>query len=332
MSVRPTRSQPAVSASAPVRPLVRLALVAVIAIGVALRIIDLSGVPSRSPDEGTYTDYASRIADQGPAAIRALVAEYEADSGRWVYPPPTRVGYAGLIALAMKISDARDPSVGAAVSCLFSSLSLVLLAWLGWRFFNPWIALCAVTFLAVLVGELGVAERAWQDAPFGFFGLLLVYLTCEIARSPRRLPLYLAFLAVGAYSVLTKETGVVAYGLCTAWVMGVLLVKERSWKAAAMLAAGGAASLAGTVLVWSVLCGGMGPAFSVLSHAARARSSPWTVLNCSGPWYQFPYLLWIVDPATAVLALVGTVVAALPRRLLDFGLLRFSWRHKTERN
>jgi hypothetical protein len=311
-----TKTQPAAGTGTVKRLVVPVALAVVIAIGVVLRIINLSGVPSRSPDEQVYTYYASRIADQGLGVTPALIAEYEGDSARWVYPPPTRIGYASLIAAAMKVSDVRDPSAGAAVSCLFSSLSLVLAVWIGLRFFNPWIALSAVTFLVVSVGELGIAQRAWQDAPFGFFGLFLAYLTCEITRSPRRLPLHLAFLAVGAYSLLIKETGVVAYGLCAAWVLGVLVVKERSWKAAALLAVGGVASLAGTVLVWSILCGGMGPALSALNHAARSRNSEWTVQNCSGPWYQFPYLLWIVGPATAALALVGAVVAALPRQLL----------------
>lgn len=306
----------AAPASVPGRSLVRIALAAAIALGIVLRVVSLDAVASRSPDEMVYTDYASRIATNGPGTIPKLVAQYASDPTRWVFPPPTRIGYVSLIAAAMKVSGVRDPSVGAAVSCLFSSLSLVLVAWIGLRFFNPWIALSAVTFLAVLVGELGIAQRAWQDAPFGFFCLFLAYLTCEITRSPRRLSLHLAFLAVGAYSLLTKETGVVAYGLCAAWVLGVLLVKERSWKAAALLAVGGVVSLAGTVLVWSILCGGIGPALSVLNHAASSRNSEWTVQNCSGPWYQFPYLLWIVGPATAALALVGTVVAALPRRLL----------------
>jgi 4-amino-4-deoxy-L-arabinose transferase-like glycosyltransferase len=311
-----TKTQPAAGAGTAKRLLVPVALAVVIVVGVALRVINLAGVASRSPDEGVYTQYASRIADQGLGVIPTLVAEYERDPGNWVYPPPTRIGHMGLVAAAMKVSGVRDESAGAAVSCLFSCLSLALLAWFGWRFFNGWIAVLAVTFLAASVGELGMAQRAWQDAPFGFFGLLLVYLTAEITRSPRRLVLYLGFFAAGVYSLLMKETGIVAYGLCGAWVLGVLLVKERSWKAAALLAVGGVASLAGTALVWSVLCSGMGPALSALNHAARSRSSEWTVLNCSGPWYQFPYLLWIVGPATAGLALAGTVVAVLPGRLL----------------
>ncbi|MGA2328522.1 MAG: hypothetical protein ABSH05_19775 [Bryobacteraceae bacterium] len=318
MKPRAVKPRPAGRTVPEGRSLVPFALAALVAIGALLRVLSfLEGVPVRSPDEYVYTDYASRIVDRGPGVIPKLVAEYESKPVDWVFPPPTRIGYVSLVAVAMQVSGVRDFSVGAAVSCLFSCLSLVLVAWFGWRFFNPWIALSAATFLGVSVGELGMAVRAWQDATFGFLGLLLAYLACEITRSPRRLRWYLAFLAAGAYSLLTKETGFIVYGLCAAWVLGVLLVKERSWKAAALLVLGGVASLAGAALVWSAVCGGLRPVLSVLGHAARSRNSDWTVQHCSGPWYQFPYLLWIVGPATAALALVGTLVPALRRRLLS---------------
>jgi hypothetical protein len=188
--------------------------------------------------------------------------------------------------------------------------------WIGLRFFNPWIALSAVTFLAFSVGELGMAQRAWQDSAFGFFGLLLAYLTCEITRSPRRLLLYPAFLAVGAYSLLTKESGVLSYGLCATWVLGVLLLKERSWKGAVLLALGGVASVAGSVLVWSLLAGGWRTALSAVNHSFRSGGGAWAAEYCSGPWYQFYYLLWLVGPVTAVLMPVGAAVAVFPRHLL----------------
>ncbi|MGC9969479.1 MAG: hypothetical protein ABSE56_02695 [Bryobacteraceae bacterium] len=313
-----TKTQPAAGTGTVKRLVVPVALAVVIAVGVVLRVINLAGVPSRSPDEKVYTRYASRIADQGLGVTPALIAEFERNPGNWVYPPPTRIGYVWLVAAAMKVSGVGDESAGAAVSCLFSCLSLALVAWFGWRFFNPWIAVFAVTFLAFSVGELGMAQRAWLDAPLGFCGLLLAYLTSEITRSPRRVLLYAAWLAAGAYSLMTKESGVLSYGLCAAWVLGVLVVKERSWKAVALLALGGVACLAGTLLVWGILANGIRPSLSALHHVLSGHSAAgsYPTQYYSGPWYQFFYLLWIVGPATAALALVGTVVAVLPRRLL----------------
>jgi len=292
----------------------RVALLGLIAIGVVLRVVNLDGVDSRSPDERAYTRYARGIVDQGPGAIPALVAQFERDPGNWAYPPPTRIGYVWLVAAAMKVGGVRDESAGAAVSCLFSCLSLALVAWFGWRFFNPWIALFATAFLAFSVGELGMAQRAWLDAPLGFLGLLLAYLTCEITRSPRRVLLYAAWLAVGAYSLLTKESAVLSCGLCALWLLGMLVVRERSWKTVALLILGGLASLAATLLVWGLLAHGIAPSLSALKHVLSGRSAAGSYPEryCSGPWFQFFYLLWIVGPATAAFALLGTVAAALP--------------------
>ncbi len=310
--------KPSTPTKAPARPgsatLLRVALLGLIAIGVVLRVVNLDGVRSRSPDERVYTHYAREIVDHGLGAIPTLIAEFERDPGNWVYPPPTRIGYVWLVAAAMNLGGVRDESAGAAVACLLSCLSLALVAWFGWRFFNPWIALFATAFLAFSVGELGMAQRAWLDAPLGFLGLLLAYLTCEIARSPRRVLLYAAWFAVGAYSLLTKESGVLSYGLCAVWVLGVLVLRERSWKAVALLILGGLASLAGTLLVWGMLAHGIAPPLSALKHVLSARSvaGSYPEQYCSGPWFQFFYLLWIVGPATAALALLGAVAAAVP--------------------
>lgn len=310
------KTKPAAVTDRPKRLLVPVALAMAIAVGFGLRIGNLASVASRSPDERQYIDYASQIADQGLGVAPRLFAEYESNSARWIYPCPSRFGHVLLFAGAMKISGVRDASAGVAVSCLFSSLSLVLVMWIGLRFFNRWIALAAVTFLAFSVGELGMAQRAWQDATFSFLGLLLTCLTCEITRSPRRLPLYPAFFAVGAYSLLTKESGVLSYGLCAVWLFGVLLWKERYWRGAFLLVLGGVASVAGCVLVWSVLAGGTATALSAVDHSFRSGGGAWAAKYCSGPWYQFYYMLWIVAPATAALALAGAVVAARPRQLL----------------
>jgi len=91
----------------------------------------------------------------------------------------------------------------------------------------------------VLGGRTRHGSTAWLDAPLGFLGLLLAYLTCEITRSPRRVLLYAAWLAVGAYSLLTKESAVLSCGLCALWLLGMLVVRERSWKTVALLILGG---------------------------------------------------------------------------------------------
>lgn len=290
---------------------------AVIVVGAALRFVHFGDVPSRSPDERVYTYFAGSIVEHGLSATPTLFAEYESESENWNYPPPTRIGHVILVAAAMNVSGIRDERAGTAVSLLFSCLSLLLVAWIGVRFFNPWVSVIAVVFLASSVGELGMARRAWQDSAFGFFGLLLVYLTCEITRNPRRYYLYPAFLAVGAYCLLTKQTGVIAYGLCALWLLGYLIFGVKWVKQAALLAAGNLISIAASIAVWSLLAGRLTVALSALNHSVHPgiRGLSYLQKCCTGPWYQFFYLLWIVGPLTAALALVGTGITLFRARL-----------------
>jgi hypothetical protein len=161
-----------------------------------------------------------------------------------------------------------------------------------------------------------MARRAWQDSTFGFCGLLLVYLTCEITAAPARKIWYAAFFATGTFAFLTKETSVLAFGFCGLWLAGVMLFQERSWKMCAGLVAGGAGSLLLAFLVWFSLAGNAAVALAAVDHSTRSGAGDWAKLYCSGPWYQFFYLLWIVGPLTAAMAAVGAltgIFANLPR-------------------
>ncbi len=248
----------------------------------------------------------------------AIFAEYERDPVRWNYPSPTRIGHLVFVAAVMKFSDVKDERAGAVVSLVSSCLSLFLIAWIGVRFFNPWVALTAVAFLASSVAELGMARRAWQDSAFGFFGLVAVYLTCEIARNPRRLWLYPLFGAVGMVNLLTKQTGLISYGICAMWLLGYLIFRLKWWQGAIWLTLAGVASIGATVGIWGALAGKTAVALSALNHSLHPGTPGLSYLEacCTGPWYQFPYLLWIVGPLPAVLALIGAAVSVVPRRLL----------------
>lgn len=290
------------------------ALTAILGAGIWLRCQHMTDVLSRSPDERTYTMYAARLADEGFGVYQELFTNFDTNPSNWIYPSPRRVGTVLLFAAMMKITGNRDGRAGAAVSWIFSIFSLLLVAWIGIRFFNPAVGLLATAFLAFSFGELGMARRAWQDTTFGFCGLLLVYLACEVAAAPRRKVLYAVFFAVGTFAILTKETAFLCFGLCGLWLAVILLFHERSWKPLIRLLLGGLVSL---LLAFAVLTALAGKASVVLASLddTFARSAAWEYLKmcCSGPWYQFFYLLWIVGPLTAVMAAVGAVVAMFGR-------------------
>ena len=287
-----------------------LALLAILAVAIFLRSQHMTDVGSRSPDERTYTAYAARLADQGFGVYRELFATYNGNPDRWIYPSPSRFGNVLLSAAVMRATGVRDGRAGAAASWLFSILSVALVAWMGLRFFNPWVALFAAALMACSFGELGMARRAWQDSTFGFCGLLMTYLGCEIGRSPRTKKLYAALFAVGAFSCLTKETAPLAYGLVLLWLAGLAL-RESSWKRVAAVAATGAASLAVALAVWIALAGDARIALASVEHSTRSAAGAWARQYCSGPWYQFPYLLWITGPLTALAALAGAAGVAV---------------------
>ncbi len=299
------------------RALAWIALAAALALGIALRLAHHSDMATRTPDERVYTHFASRIADDGFGAMPQVFAEYEADPGSWDYPAPTRIGYVATVAAVMKATGTRDATAGALVSLACSILSLFLVAWIGLRFFHPWVAASAVVFLAFSFAELGMARRAWRDLFFGVVSLMLVYVTCEISRKPRRMVWYPLFLFFGLLLLLTKENGIIAYGVCGLWLFAVVLRRERWAGGFALLLFGGVLSGLLALAVWTLLAGNMSVALSVLNHTLHASvNSTWAQQFASGPWYQFLYLLWLVGPLTAALALVGTIVVL---RRLFFG-------------
>lgn len=286
------------------------ALIAVIGLGIFLRSQHMTDVTSRSPDERVYTNNAACLVDGGVPCYRELFSAHNSDRGSWDYPSPARVSCVFLAAAVMEATGVRNPRAGAAVSWFFSILSLVLLAWLGIRFLNRWATLLAVAFLACSLSELAMARRAWQDSLFGFLGLLLVYVTCEITRAPRRKSLYFALFAVGTCSLLNKESAYVSYGICGLWLAGMMLLRERSWKLFGVLLLTGIASVAAMLGVWAIVSGGVAPAIESTMHVFYAtKRSNYDAQYCAGPWYQFFYLLWITGPLTALMALVGAVLA-----------------------
>jgi hypothetical protein len=204
----------------------------------------------------------------------------------------------------------------------------LLVARIGLRFFDPWIAAGAVTFMAFSVGELGMTRRAWQDVVFGFFCLVLIWLACEITRDPRRFSLYPLFFGMGSFTLITKETSWLCFGLCGLWVFGVWLWKERSMKGAALIAVGGAVSIGLGFAVLAALAGDASLAFSAAYLATHSSASLGGQWYCSGPWYQFFYLLWLVGPLTELLAAVG-LLAMVVSMFVSSG--QRSWKHQAER-
>lgn len=282
-------------------------LSAVICSGVVFRTQGLFSVKTRTPDEGVYSDYAVAIADGGLSGVRGVFSDYLNDPESWIYPGPTRLTHVFLFAAVMKVTGLRDAQAGAIVSWALSIGSLLLTAWIGYRFLNSRVGLIGVAFMAACFCELGCARRAWGDSTASFLSLAVIFLVLEIRRSPQRNALYLALFAVGTAALLNKETAILAYGLCGFWLALVMAVEKRSWLLLGRVAISGIGSVAAAILVWVTLSGGGSVAWESLHHVfgSGLGSDEWGQKYASGPWYQLIYLLWLVGPAGLLMAALG---------------------------
>lgn len=281
----------------------------VFAIGVTLRITNLNNVARRSPDERTYTYLAKTILEKGTVkGVKLLIEEHSSNQELWIYFPPitTRTGYLSLLAAIMKIASSVDIKIGSYISCAFSIVSLLLLIAIGLRFFNPWIALCALLFMSVSPMELAIARRTWQDAMVGCLGLSLIYFSCEISRNTNKIFWYIPFIILGSYFISVKESGIVIYGLCIIWLLWMLSRKENFLSKSILLITSCSLGLAVAVAILIYISGGIQPAIQTFNiWKAAIPTNTYALEYQSGPWYYFLQGFWIISPFNAFMCLIG---------------------------
>ncbi len=289
-----------------------LALFFILGVGLRYRFFE---VPHRSPDEGIYTLYAAAIANDGFIGAQRAVKEYIANPAFWIYPPPTRVGHLFLLAGTMDFVGSTDAMAGAYLSRFFSFLSLLLLVWVGHRFFGPWVSVAALGFMATSPIELVIARRAWQDGVMGFFGALLIYLSAELIVRKEKWPWIAAHALCGFYCVLIKESGFVIYGICVFWVSAYFLFKEKKIREALVVGFVSLGTLLGAFQVIAGITGGWGGLFEMARHIKEAMpTNEYAVVYQEAPWYFFIQGFWILSPVPAALALLGMSVVLVRAR------------------
>ena len=295
--------------------LVWSALALVVLTGVLLRASHIHDQHRLTPNERLYLYYAGRIHDEGIGVTRVLYSEYFHDPEMWASAPPVRIGYVILLDAAMKIMGTTKVEAGMDLSFVSSVLTLLLVAWLGVRFFNPWVSVIASALCATAFTEIWLVRGAPEDGVFGLFGLLEIWIACEIMRSPRRMWLHVPFHLVGMWAILVKQSGVFIYGFSLLWLLGFLLIRQRERKLAMLLGAGAAAA---TVIVCGVLlrlAGDTHTAWRVYQLGFIANDEGWAYQDecCFGPWAQVPFALFLLSPLTFLLSLAGFATLLVPR-------------------
>lgn len=313
-----------------------LLLVLVFMIGVKIRTHYLYTTHSLSPDEGVYVQQTNALAKSGMQNIKKAVKKLNENKALCIYPPPTRIGYLALLLESMRITDGSTESVvkaGKWVSCLFSMATLFLLIFFGLRFLNPISTLYALLFLSVSPMALTISRRIWADSLFGFVGFSMVYLCCEISLNSKRKVGYILLIALGSYSLLIKEFGIVIYGLCSLWVLWIVWIREKSFYKGLIFLIGCFFSALFCLSILAHLSGGFTPFFQLMANiSAQLPMNQYAVSYQSGSWYRFLQGFWIICPTSTFFFLIGLLgiilkkekIAGLKERQILLDVFLFS--------
>jgi tetratricopeptide (TPR) repeat protein len=292
-------------------------LVVVVGLAIFSRLANRT-VAERTPDEQTYISYATRVAQSGASAVPLLVNDFNGTKDRWLYPPPTRVGFIFLVAGVMKLSGASAEKAAVWLSFAFSLLGFFLAGLLGCRLFNRWVALIALALLSVSPVDLALARRAWQDSVVAGVAVLLLYLCAEASISPRPRWWRVCFWIVAAYFLLLKESALIIYALLVIWLLLDVWRRGFSWKTASVVAIS-----SGLVVVVSYgaamwLAGGARPFLQVYQHLAQGLTwNQYVYRYQCGPWYSFPLGFWVLSPITTLLGGLGIGYILFRRKSLS---------------
>jgi 4-amino-4-deoxy-L-arabinose transferase-like glycosyltransferase len=217
----------------------RAALAVAFAIAVVLRIVHFDP-GARSPDEELWTRFGASLAREGPAWQVRLVHDFNRDADV-DYPWQQRIGYTGLVALAMRASGDTTVRAVEELSIASGLGAIALTGALAWETLGAWPAVAAVSFLAVSPLDLGLARRAWQDDVVLLIATLMLAAFVRAVTGGRR-RWWLAFFALSAYAMTVKES------LAIPAVFGTLGLAASEWartrrpRDAALALAGGAAA------------------------------------------------------------------------------------------
>ena len=258
-------------------------------------------------DEGWYRYFMQRAAADGASVLPELTREWLADPATHIFPNPSRAGFILLSAAWSKLFGQGFEALAYLSLASHAALVLVQFGFARRRFGTP-----AAAAIALLTATspllLGLSRRALTDSFLTLCQVSSLWLFLECVAAPRALGRQLAFVALFALAILTKEiTGLLGAPLALfAWIerrRGGELTLPRT---ALLLVA----PVALTIAVWLVACGGVTPTLELLRIVLTSPATNEYALRFgSGPWYRYPIDELLMSPWTSALGLAGVVLA-----------------------
>jgi hypothetical protein len=259
------------------------------------------------PDEGLYSDYVEQLSASGlaryPNVVRAYIEKQAVLPGAILPPLRFLFVFTGFIWHSIFHVDALA-SLRSSAS-LFSILTLVLTAVLGWRMRGPLWSIGLVALVAFAPTQLHMSQHALVDGFFAFWALLTLWLLWENLQSPRHWGWLAGYTISLALVGLTKETsffvwiGIVAILVANRWLHFGSISRE-------LLVATVLGPLI-AVIVLTILAGGVGDLVRTYQlFATKNYSLPYQIRTGDGPWQRYLVDLLLVSPVILILA-VGAI-------------------------
>src|SRR3989338_7983591 len=256
-------------------------------------------------DEGSYLQYAVRVAQQGPEAMPELFREYlEGARTRQYYPTPIRLTTIAMQAVGVRLWGPSFESLQK-ISVIAFLLLLGVVALTISRMVGSSIALYTTLLLAVSPLHLAMARRALSDSLVATLTLASFCVLLRAIHQERwRLRTWCGIAALYTLTFLSREGSVTLAVLSLA----ALALGHRHPHAQSRVAPLCAVSilpltLAATIV--SVAAGGVATAWEALQiTAASADSNAYALTYGGGPWFRYVVDLVLLSPGTVLLYLV----------------------------
>jgi hypothetical protein len=311
------------------KPRLYALLLLLLVAGAAFR-IQVDDVEEYAPDdEAVYVRTTLFLHQHGWSSYPALVANYIADRGAWLYPHPMRWGYFALTTLSCTVAHDCDARTLAGLSTAAGILSILLVFLIGNELIGGDAGIIAAALTITSPLQLAMGRRALQDEVFCAAILLTLWLGCLVVKDPRkgsasqgddrasgtpadnriarwRPGLLAAALASTTLTLGIKESFVLLYPA----LLLFLVIAAPPPRLSALRRIAPLAMLPPILygLVTIVLCGGVRRFFDLLHIVMTAASSINSLFArqfSSGPFHRPLFDLVILSPIVAIMAIAG---------------------------
>ncbi|MBC7852084.1 MAG: phospholipid carrier-dependent glycosyltransferase, partial [Pirellulaceae bacterium] len=282
-------------------------IVAILALGAALRIVPSNGFKGQGPDERFYEIFVNAAAEDGLFAYPQIFVDYLAHQTQPDSPlvlPPGRIAFIASAAIFRQLTGLDAMTSLRAVSAGASILLLGMAAAFLWRARGPEWAIGGTALLACSPLQIHLAQRSLIDGFFAFWAMMVLWTLWECLRNPTDRRWLTAYGISVVVLVLTKENA--------AFVMmgvGVLLL-VNFWlhfgeaRPSLWIVTAAAPLLAALILV--IAAGGLETLIAAYrTNVEKSVVSPYAIATGDGPWFRYLVDLCLLNPALFLLALLG---------------------------